>query len=78
MSPGMGWQVPCRHVSSNITAVQCGCRGMDDMHSPRVTTSHVNAHCGTPEINDLPCNPCGYMPKGRVPVLTHDIPVDQI
>ena len=54
MNTGAGWQVPCRHDSSNSTAGQCGCRGMDDMHSPRATTLHVNAHRGTPEIDDLP------------------------
>ena len=69
MSTGTGWQVPCRHASSNITTFQCGYRGMDDMHSPRATTLHVNAHCGTPEINEMPCNPRSYTPKGRVPVI---------
>jgi len=46
---------------------------MKNMHSPRATTSHVNALCGTPKNEDVSCDPLGYMPTGRVPVLTQKV-----
>ena len=76
MNTGTGWQVPCRHASIDITTIHRGCRGMDDMLSPRATSLHVNASCGIPDIDELPCNPHGYMPKGRVPVITHHVLID--
>jgi hypothetical protein len=73
VSTGAGWQVPRRQANTKFTAFYRGYRGMDNMHSPHATASRVNAHCGTPENSDVPCNPLGYMPTGRVPVLTHDV-----
>ena len=48
---------------------------MDTMHSPRATASRVNALCGTPKNDDVPCNPLCYMLTGRAPVMAQKVPI---
>jgi len=71
---GAGCEVPRCRDRHESTARQSGCRGMDDMPVPRAAMPHVNARCGAPNRDDVPCNPRGYTPKGRVPVFTHFVP----